>query len=241
MKILVIGASSEIALSCIKLWANAGENTFVLAGRNADSLNAVRADLEIRKPGSRYETFHFQLDSYGIKDLSRLAFGGQFDLCLIAIGSNVNQPFAQRDTEYLLDELNTNGAAVVALAESVTRAFESQGYGTLGVVGSVAGDRGRAYNYVYGSAKSMVEKYTEGLQQRLSRTKVKVCLIKPGPTRSPLTVNHSARLADASNVAVSIVEGLSGGKPKIYAPSHWKIVMLIVRNIPQFIFRKMTF
>jgi short-subunit dehydrogenase len=127
------------------------------------------------------------------------------------------------------------------MTEIIARAFEFQGYGTLGVLGSVAGDRGRAYNYVYGSAKSMIEKYTEGLQQRLARTKVKVCLIKPGPTSSPLTSNHSARTASADLVAATIVKGMAIGRPKIYAPKRWKYIMMIVRNIPFVIFRRLSF
>jgi short-subunit dehydrogenase len=152
-----------------------------------------------------------------------------------------DQNRASTDVAYLASELHINAISVTVCAELLASALEAQGRGTLGVIGSVAGDRGRAYNYAYGASKAMVAAFVAGLQQRLASTKVKVCLIKPGPTATPMTANHRGRMADPALVAKQIVVGLSRGKRIIYTPKVWVIIMLIVRLIPFGIFKRLNF
>ena len=225
----------------MRIWAKEGTHTFVLSGRNISALDATKQDLSIRYPKSEFKTLEVPGSESSLDPLLPNLEAEKFDLCLIAIGSNISQKLAESKQTYLMEQLLTTGVYVVALTALVADVFEKQGFGTIGVIGSVAGDRGRAYNHAYGSAKAMVETYTEGLQQRLAGTNVKVSLIKPGPTATPMTANHGSRLTDPIKVAALITKGLARGKTKIYAPAYWRYIMLIVRAIPFFIFRKLTF
>ena len=114
--------------------------------------------------------------------------------------------------------------------------------GKLVVIGSVAGDRGRKSNYIYGSAKGLIERYAQGLQHRLSGTGVTVCLVKPGPTGTPMTAaleSAGASLADVEEVAETIVRGVARGKALIYAPGKWWLIMMVIRHLPRFIFNRL--
>jgi hypothetical protein len=120
--------------------------------------------------------------------------------------------------------------------------MEKAGKGTLAIIGSVAGDRGRKSNYVYGAAKGLVARYAQGLQHRLAHSAVKVVLIKPGPTDTPMTAHLKAsgvRLADAGCVATLIVRAIKSGKPVVYAPRKWGLIMYIIIHMPWIIFKKM--
>jgi decaprenylphospho-beta-D-erythro-pentofuranosid-2-ulose 2-reductase len=111
------------------------------------------------------------------------------------------------------------------------------------LIGSVAGDRGRKTNYVYDAAKSLVSHYAQGMQHRLARTNVKVVLIKPGPTDTPMTSEHKAKgqkMAPIEQVAQDIVKGIADGKAVVYTPSIWKIIMLVVIHLPRFVFNKLN-
>ena len=109
-------------------------------------------------------------------------------------------------------------------------------------VGSVAGDRGRKSNYVYGSAKGLVARYAQGLQHRLAGTGVKVVLIKPGPTNTPMTAHlkqQGAPLATVEDVARLIVKGINQGKPVVYAPGKWAFIMMVIKHLPRVVFNRM--
>jgi len=115
--------------------------------------------------------------------------------------------------------------------------------GTLVLVGSVAGDRGRKSNYVYGSAKGLVTRYAQGLQHRFAGTGVKVVLVKPGPTDTPMTAHlkaQGAKLASVEAIAKNIVDGVKRGQPVVYAPPKWRLIMLIIQHLPNFIFHKLN-
>jgi hypothetical protein len=121
--------------------------------------------------------------------------------------------------------------------------MQQAGGGTLALIGSVAGDRGRKSNYTYGAAKGMVARYVQGLQHRLAATNVKVVLIKPGPTETPMTAKLSSQglsMAAVEEVARIIVSGIDAGKPVIYAPAKWGLIMMIIRHLPRFVFNKMN-
>lgn len=121
--------------------------------------------------------------------------------------------------------------------------MEKIGRGTLVIIGSVAGDRGRKSNYIYGAAKGLIACYVQGLQHRLAHTAVKVILIKPGPTATPMTVHlqkKGMRLASVENVAQRIVHALGRRQETVYAPAYWKIIMQIIRHIPNSFFKKLN-
>jgi short-subunit dehydrogenase len=118
-----------------------------------------------------------------------------------------------------------------------------QNHGTLVLIGSVAGDRGRRSNYVYGASKGLVTRYAQGLQHRFAGTPVKVILVKPGPTDTPMTADFKAKgmkLASVEDVAKSIVSGVAAGKTVIYAPGKWGLIMMVIRHLPNIIFNRMN-
>lgn len=242
MRIVVFSATSVIANACVQAWAGSSDHTFVLVGRSEERVKATSKDLALRFPRSYFdtETVDFQQSKSIAGLVSKLA-KESIDLVLVTQGSLTNQVRASVDLNYLKRELELNAVSVAVVAEAFAGILETQGFGTLGVIGSVAGDRGRAYNYSYGATKALLEKYTQGLQQRFGSSPVKVCLIKPGPTATPMTEGHKGKMADPKVVAKSIVAGLKAGRRVIYAPPIWRAIMFLVRNIPFTIFKKLKF
>ncbi len=245
MKIVVVGATSEIAQSCIQIWAHQGDHEFVLTGRNKAKLISAVRDLEIRFPESKFTSECFDhLNAGEIKVFVDKYSSRKVDLVLIAHGSLTSQPKASSDIGYLWKELETNALSPISFAELWAGVLEKQGRGSLAVIGSVAGDRGRAINHGYGSGKAAIETYLSGLQHRLAETNVQVSLIKPGPTRTPMTIRAHvgpSKLADPNVVAKQIVEGITKGKRVIYAPRQWRYIMLVIRLLPFRLFKKLTF
>ena len=128
-------------------------------------------------------------------------------------------------------------------AECLATVIQKANQGTIAIIGSVAGDRGRKSNYIYGSAKGLVSRYTQGLQHRFANTPIKVVLIKPGPTDTPMTASFKKRgvkMASPDDVAKSIFDGITKGEALIYAPRKWQLIMLIIQHIPNFIFKKIN-
>jgi len=243
-RIVIIGATSSIAEHCARLWITGEAVELVLVGRNAEKIKQLAMDLNVRSPQSTIHqlTVNFTQAS-DIQDLvGNIAAGGKLDLVLIAHGSLPDQQECQSNLSTCADEMQINGVSPVLFAEAFIEYMEKDNSGTLAVIGSVAGDRGRKSNYIYGAAKGLVTRYIQGLQHRLANTKVKVVLIKPGPTETPMTAHlkqQGAKLASVEDVAESIVSGIGIGMPVIYAPAKWKLIMMIIRHLPRFIFNKM--
>jgi short-subunit dehydrogenase len=242
MRIVIVSATSLIAQNVVKVWAQKGDHEFVLVGRSLPKLEAVARDLSIRFPSSNFESVEIDFQSTeSIGAVVSKISSSTVDMVLIAQGSLTDQPSASADLVYLKQQLELNAISVALVAEEFAKYLERQGRGTLGIIGSVAGDRGRAYNYSYGASKALIEVYCQGLQQRFAKTNVSVSLIKPGPTATPMTVNHNARKATPESVARIIVHGLEAKRRVIYAPSSWKFIMFVVRNIPFAIFKHLSF
>lgn len=242
-KIIVIGATSAIATQCLRRWL-AEPAEVLLVGRNEASLQRLAQDLAVRSPDSRIElaTLDFQAPKE-IGDLvERQAGERPIDLALVAHGSLPEQEDCQRDLACAQQALALNGVSAALFAESLAGAMERAGGGTLVLLGSVAGDRGRKSNYIYGAAKGMLERYAQGLQHRLAGTAVNVCLVKPGPTLTPMTAHlqdSGLPLADVEAVADSIVKAVAKGRAVIYAPGKWALIMLVIRHLPRFIFNRL--
>lgn len=244
-RILIIGATSAMAQHCARLWAERGAAGFVLVGRDTARMEPVAADLKVRAPQADIIllTGDF-LTAQGIESIVEEAWaGGRIDLALIAHGSLPEQADCEADLAQCSAALQVNGVSPVLFAEAVAGRMARAGFGRLGIIGSVAGDRGRRSNYVYGAAKGMVTRYTQGLQHRLAYSGVKVTLIKPGPTATPMTARmrgQGARLAPVEDVAADIVKGIDRGNTVVYAPGKWAIIMMIIRHLPAFIFNKLN-
>jgi len=242
-KILIIGATSAIAEATARLWAARGAELF-LVGRRADRLAIIAADLRVR--GAASVGCH-RLDATDINghaamlDAATVAMGG-IDIALIAHGSLPDQKACEASVATTLKEIDTNALSVIALATRLGEFFEKQGGGTLAVIGSVAGDRGRQSNYVYGAAKGMVGIFLQGLRNRLAGRGVQVLTIKPGFVATPMTsaFSKNALWAKPEAIARGIVRGVDKKCDEIYLPGFWRPVMLLIRHIPERLFKRLS-
>lgn len=242
MRIVIVSATSVIAQNCIRVWAETGSHTFELVGRSPERLALLQSDLSLRFPKSKFNTSTIDFaSSESIGHLVKQLAQQPIDLVLVAQGSLTDQRKASSSLEYLQSELSLNAVSAAVVSEAFSAVLKIQGAGTLGVIGSVAGDRGRAYNYSYGASKALLETYTQGLQQRFAKTRVAVCLIKPGPTATPMTAGHKGAMAEPYAVAKVIVAGLAAKRRVIYAPKLWRLIMFVIRMIPFSIFKKLSF
>ena len=243
-RIVIIGATSSIAEHCARLWADRRNVQLVLVGRDAARTEKVAADLRVRSAGSTVtvHTADFN-DPQAIRALAdAVVAGGVPEQVLIAHGSLPDQQACQRDLAAAAEALHVNGLSPVLFAEAFAAHMESTG-GVITIIGSVAGDRGRRSNYVYGAAKGLVTRYAQGMQHRLagSGSALKVVLVKPGPTATPMTAHLPPRgLASVESVAKLIVQGSAAGKPVVYAPGKWALIMMVIRHLPAFVFNKMN-
>jgi decaprenylphospho-beta-D-erythro-pentofuranosid-2-ulose 2-reductase len=244
-KIVIIGGTSAMAQHCARRWVQAAAVHLVLAVRNAAKAQSVAADLKVRSPGSTIDIIEIEfLDPQRIAAFAeQVSRSSVPDIVLIAHGSLPDQSTCQADLSECREALEVNGVSPILFAEAFAGQMQQAGRGTLALIGSVAGDRGRKSNYTYGAAKGMVTRYVQGLQHRLAATNVKIVLIKPGPTETPMTANLSNQgvaMAAVEEVAESIVTGIEAGKLVIYAPAKWGLIMMIIRHLPRFVFNKMN-
>lgn len=239
-RIVIVGASSAIAAHCARLWAEEGAD-FILVGRELSRVQQVADDLRVRSPQSTVEEIQIDFnDTTDITSLVAHAAQATIDIVLVAHGNLPEQSACERDIDAACEALLVNGVTPVLFAQAFAAQLAKQGSGTLAVIGSVAGDRGRKSNYVYGSAKGMVERYLQGLQHRFADSAVKIVLIKPGPTATPMTAHlPQSGLASPESVARSIVRGIAAGKPVVYAPTRWWLIMMVIRHLPRFVFNKL--
>lgn len=242
--IVIVAATSGIAQQCARLWAEAGPVRMTLLGRDPARTEAVAADLRVRSPGSVLRSAGCDfLDPASIaRAVDAAVADGPADIVLIAHGSLPDQSDCQADLDANRQALLVNGVSPVLFAEAFVAAMLRAGRGTLALIGSVAGDRGRKSNYVYGSAKGLVTRYAQGLQHRLARSAVRVVLVKPGPTDTPMTAAlraNGARLADPREVARRILAGIERGTPVVYAPGKWALIMMVIRHLPRAVFNRM--
>ena len=242
-KILVLGATSGIAEATCRIWAFQGASLFLVA-RNAEKLAAVAADLKTR--GASYvDTAVADLDdtdqhpallAHAVNSLTGM------DIAYLAHGILGDQTEAERDFNTAAQILHTNFVAPVSLLTWLANFCVQRRAGTLAVISSVAGDRGRKSNYLYGSSKAGLSVFLGGLRNRVDREGVTVLTIKPGPVKTAMTANmpKSEKFADVESVAESIVSAIDKRKDILYVPFQWQPIMFIIRNIPELIFKKLN-
>lgn len=233
-----------MAEHCARLWVTQAPKSLVLLGRDLAKTERVAQDLRIRSAQSviAVETTDFLVPAKIREWVDQVCATGVPDIVLIAHGSLPDQKECQQDLLQNQQVLQLNGVSPVLFAEAFAGHMEEANKGTLAIIGSVAGDRGRKSNYVYGAAKGLVTRYAQGLQHRLAQTNVHVVLIKPGPTDTPMTAalkGKGPKMAEVTAVASSIVEGIAKAKPVIYAPAKWAVIMMVIKHLPRFIFNKM--
>jgi decaprenylphospho-beta-D-erythro-pentofuranosid-2-ulose 2-reductase len=244
MKILIIGATSAIAKATARIYAERGQELFLIA-RNEEKLDALSADLTVR---GAQRVGHAVVDLNKYPDHGKAIdaafdFLATIDIALICHGSLPDQDASEINFKLAEREINTNGLSVISLLTILSPKLKQQGNGTIAVITSVAGDRGRASNFVYGAAKSMVSAYLQGLRGKLFPHKVHMVDIRPGLVDSPMTAHLKKGLLWSSpeSIANKIVAGIAAGKHTLYAPGYWRVIMFVVRLIPEFIFKRLKF
>ena len=242
-RILVLGATSGIAEACVRLWAARGDSLYLVA-RSVDRLAVVAADARTR--GASYvDTAVANLDdterhpemlAHAINSL------GGLDVAFVALGVLGEQAEAERRVEAAMQILHTNFTAPVSLLTWLANYTAQRHAGTLAVLSSVAGERGRRSNYVYGSSKAGLTAFVDGLRNRIDRDGVRVMTIKPGPVRTAMTedMKGNAKFADVDDVAATLVKAIDRGTDVVYVPGVWRVIMGVIRAIPEGIFKKMN-
>jgi decaprenylphospho-beta-D-erythro-pentofuranosid-2-ulose 2-reductase len=242
--VLIVGATSAIAMACSKIWAKRGFHLILLA-RDPERLSQVAADLTALGAGA---TTSIVLD---INDLTahapiidRVVTNQRtIDICLIATGILPEQDICEQDSEEALRHFQTNALSVIAFLTQLVPNLSQQQMGAIGVITSVAGDRGRPSNFYYGSAKAAVSVFLSGLRAKLYSRGLTVTDIKPGFVDTPMTSNlklPALLVASPERVATDIVRAIEQGRAVCYTPSFWRWIMLVIRHIPEFIFKRLS-
>lgn len=243
-RIVIVGATSSIAEHCARLWVLDRQAELVLVARDAVRAERIAADLRVR---GRDSIVHVIAGGFvepaEIESTVAAAWGDGVDTVLIAHGMLPDQQACERSLDACNTALTVNAISPVLCAEAFAMRMAQQGHGTLAVIGSVAGDRGRKSNYVYGAAKGLVERYLQGLRHRFAGSGVKIVLIKPGPTDTPMTAHlksANVKLAPVEQVAQKIVMAIERGQAVAYTPSKWGLIMFIIRHLPPFVFNRLN-
>ncbi|MCB1122217.1 MAG: SDR family oxidoreductase [Verrucomicrobiae bacterium] len=242
--ILIIGAYSAIAEETAKLYASQGDR-LVLWARNMDRLKSVEQNLRVL---GAEDVFLFDADlddctKHGDLLQKTVAKAGKIDVALIAHGVLPDQGAIQNDYPAIEASMRTNFLSYISLLTELAAYFEPLKSGTIAAITSVAADRGRKSNYVYGAAKAGASAFVDGLRGRLAAFGVHVINIKPGLVDTPMTAHLKKGLlfASASKVALGIKKGIEKKRSTIYVPGIWRLIMLVVCAIPEFIFKKTNF
>jgi short-subunit dehydrogenase len=244
-KIVIVGATSGIAHACAKIWvSDLKEVQLTLLVRDIDRGEIVAQDLRVRNPNANVKVLSINFKDADLirMTVDQLASNQVLDIVLIAHGVLSDQGECENSLLATNDNLQINGVSPVLFAQEFALHMSKVDYGKLAIIGSVAGDRGRKSNYVYGASKGLIDIFVQGMQHRFAGGNLKVSLIKPGPTGTAMTehLKGSTSLANVDDVAAQIVEGLEKHKSVIYAPAKWALIMWIIRHLPDRIFNRLN-
>jgi short-subunit dehydrogenase len=244
-RIVIIGATSAIAEHCARYWLHEASIDLTLVGRDLTRTERIAADLRVRSPQSIVRVM--QADFFEPRAIQNtvdvLAAEGNIDIALIAHGALPNQDVCQMDLITCHQALEINAISPALYAEALAMHFAKVNHGTLALISSVAGDRGRKSNYVYGAAKGLVTRYAQGLQHRFAKTNVRIVLINPGPTDTPMTAHlkeQGAKLASVEKVALQVVQAIQAGRRVAYVPKQWQWIMGVIRCLPASVFHRLN-
>ena len=241
-RVLVIGATSAMASEVARRYAGERARLYLTA-RNAARLDAVAADLRVRGAGEvASDVFDVTDHGRATEVLGRAweAYNG-FDLALVAHGVLPNQAECQVNSAAALAALEVNFTAAVVLLGDLANRFETQRHGCIAVITSVAGDRGRQSNYVYGAAKGGLDRFLEGLRNRLHRAGVSVVTLKPGFVDTPMTagLRQGPLFVSARRAGAAIYRAIERRTEIAYIPWFWRPIMLVVRLLPEAVFKRL--
>ncbi len=241
-KVLIVGATSRIAQEVARLMASDGDQLFLVA-RNKLNLQTLAADLKIR--GANTVNF-FVMDATDYSKHSTLIETATAELnglntLLIAHGSLPDQKECEHSFQQTRQELETNCLSIISLLTHIANHFEQQKEGTIAVISSVAGDRGRQSNYIYGTAKGALSIFLQGLRNRLQASGVHILTIKPGFVDTPMTADFKKGIlwSKPDKIAKDIYQAIKNKKNEIYTPRFWWLIMVIIKLLPDSLFNRL--
>jgi short-subunit dehydrogenase len=246
LKVVILGASRGIGRALARRLAARGDRLHLL-GRDTAELARCVADLQARMPGGGAVTYSAcdleQPDTFPAAVEAAAAALGGFDTAIITAGMFATQPMLEQDLEFTRRLLTVNFANTIVLCEHFRNYLLAKGGGTLCVFSSVAGDRGRKPVILYGASKAGLSRYLEGLDHKFRSAGLRTVCVKPGFVRTGMTdgLPEPPFAADADQVAATTVRAIDRGTPVVYAPPIWALVMLVVRNLPRAVMRKVGF
>jgi decaprenylphospho-beta-D-erythro-pentofuranosid-2-ulose 2-reductase len=241
--ILILGATSAIATAvCRELIAP--DVRFFLVARRRERLDAVRQDL-LTRGAAAVTTCAMDLNETNAHSpmlADAAATLGSIDLALLAHGILGDQEQAQSSFATAHEILHTNFISAASLITWLANYFENAHHGTLAVISSVAGDRGRKSNYVYGASKGALNIFLAGVRNRIDRSGAQVLTIRPGFVSTPMTAHlpQGPLFASPAKVAKQIVNAIAVRKDVVYVPGFWRPIMFLIRSVPEFIFKRMN-
>lgn len=239
--ILIIGAKSDIAKEVARIYAKNGYNLY-LAARESDSLEDLKQDIALRS-GVEVVLKEFDVTDFA----SHESFYGSLEEkplgVIVVSGYMAEQKSAQKEWNETLQTINVNYTGAVSILNIIANDFEKERRGFIVGVSSVAGDRGRKANYIYGSAKAAFSAYLSGLRNRLYESGVQVLTVKPGFVHTKMTEHldlPQKLTATPNEVAEDIFNAQQKGRNVLYTKPIWMVIMLIIKHIPEFLFKKMS-
>jgi short-subunit dehydrogenase len=240
LNVAIFGATSAIAAEVARLYAARGAKLYLL-GRNADKLSSLARELGPAVVGAVARDFD-ALNEADANVAEAVRALGRLDVALIAHGLLGDQLESERSVRVAEQIARTNFLSVMALLIPLANHMEANGGGQLAVMSSVAAERGRPRNYTYAAAKGALNVYLQGLRSRLYARGVKVHTLKLGPVDTPMTATHekNALFSTAPAVAAGIVRAIDRGHAQAYVPGFWRLIMLIVRNLPEAFFQRLS-
>jgi len=236
---VVFGGTSAIAQAIVRAAGRERAVRVLLLGRNAQRLQSVKDDLTARGLTAAFQCADPSDSTLPWESLLRAAMPGRIDLFLVAHGELPVQELTLADPALVARTLQVNFSSAAVLTVACARMLEQQGGGSLAVIGSVAADRGRASNFVYGSAKAGLETFLEGMRHRLAKNpNIRITTIKPGLTDTPMTADmpKGPLFSSAEKVGALSWKAIKNGVPVAYVPGWWWPILSIIRWVPRKIF-----
>lgn len=241
MNLLILGANSDMGLALAAKFARMEQADLYLASRDLERLGKKCRDLEIRYRVKARPLYFDALDYAAHREFYQ-QLDPKPDLVLLTFGHLGDQPVAQQDFSEARKIIDTNFLAAVSILEVVAADFETRGSGTIIALSSVAGERGRQSNYIYGAAKGGLTVYLSGLRARLYKQKVRVITVLPGFVRTKMTESldlPGILTAEPAEVADDVYQAYRRGQDIVYSKWFWSLIMKVIKLIPESIFKRL--
>ncbi len=241
--VLVLGGTSDIALATVRKIVARRAARVVLAARKPESCDAAAGELRAAGASEVHAVAFDATDFTSHENFVRSTFDrfGDFDLVLVAFGVLGDQARAEHDPAAAVEIVQTNFTGTVSVTVPLVERLRAQGHGTLVLLSSVAGERVRRSNFVYGSSKAGIDGYYQGLAASLAASGVHVLIVRPGFVHTKMTEGMKAAplSVSADAVADAVVRGIARGRDVVWVPPAMRYVMSALRHVPTAVFRRL--